>query len=49
MVAVIQLAITLGAALGGWLVDTSGYATAFGLAAAFLCASAVLTVLGSRA
>ncbi|HEX7945090.1 MAG TPA: MFS transporter [Phenylobacterium sp.] len=49
MVAVIQLAITLGAALGGWLVDGSGYAAAFGAGAAILCASVWLTVISSRA
>jgi predicted MFS family arabinose efflux permease len=48
MVAVIQLAITLGAALGGFLVDTSGYAAAFLAGAAILLASAALTFLGSR-
>ena len=48
MVAVIQLAITLGAALGGLLVDASGYAAAFGAAAAILGVSAVLTVIGAR-
>jgi predicted MFS family arabinose efflux permease len=49
MVAVIQLAITLGAALGGLLVDASGYSAAFAVGAAILCASAVLTVVGARA
>jgi predicted MFS family arabinose efflux permease len=49
MVAVIQLAITLGAALGGLLVDASGYSAAFGAGAAILCASAILTVVGARA
>jgi predicted MFS family arabinose efflux permease len=49
MVAVIQLAITLGAALGGWLLDRSGYAAAFGAAAAILCASAVVIAFGARA
>lgn len=48
MVAVIQLAITLGAALGGLLVDTSGYAAAFLAGAAILLGSAALTFLGSR-
>jgi predicted MFS family arabinose efflux permease len=49
MVAVIQLAITLGATLGGLLVDASGYSAAFAAGAAILLASAVLTVVGSRA
>ena len=44
MVAIIQMAITLGASLGGWLVDRSGYAAVFGVAAAILGVSAVLTV-----
>ena len=48
MVAVIQLAITLGAALGGWLVDASGYAAAFAAGAAILGVSCALTVIGSR-
>ncbi len=48
MVAVVQLAITLGAALGGLLVDGSGYSAAFGAAAAILGVSAVLTFIGSR-
>jgi predicted MFS family arabinose efflux permease len=48
MVAVIQLAITLGAALGGLLVDTSGYAAAFLAGAVILLGSAALTILSSR-
>lgn len=47
MVAVIQLAITVGAALGGLLVDTSGYAAAFAAGAAILLASAWLTAAAS--
>lgn len=47
MVAVIQLAITLGAALGGLLVDTTGYAAAFAAGAAILLVSAALTFVGS--
>jgi predicted MFS family arabinose efflux permease len=42
MVAVIQLAITLGAALGGGLFDRWGYPAAFAAAAALLVASGVL-------
>jgi predicted MFS family arabinose efflux permease len=49
MVAVIQMAITLGATVGGLLVDASGYPAAFGASAAILCASALLAWLGSRA
>jgi predicted MFS family arabinose efflux permease len=48
IVAVIQLAITLGAALGGWLVDGSGYAAAFAAGAAILGVSVWLTVISSR-
>jgi predicted MFS family arabinose efflux permease len=49
MVAVIQLAITLGAGLGGLLVDASGYAAAFAAAALILVISGVLTASASRA
>ena len=49
MVAVIQSAITLGAALGGLLVDASGFAAAFAASAAILCASALFAYRGSRA
>jgi predicted MFS family arabinose efflux permease len=49
MVAVIQLAITLGASLGGLLVDASGYPAAFGASAAILSGSAVFAYLGARA
>jgi predicted MFS family arabinose efflux permease len=48
MVAVIQLAITLGAALGGGLVDASGYAAAFAAGAVILLASAALTAVAAR-
>ncbi|CAN7169999.1 MFS transporter [Phenylobacterium sp. LjRoot225] len=48
MVAVIQLAITLGAALGGGLVDASGYAAAFAAGAVILLASAALTAAAAR-
>ena len=48
MVAVIQLAITLGAALGGGLVDASGYPAAFAAGAVILLASAVLTAAAAR-
>jgi predicted MFS family arabinose efflux permease len=51
MVAVVQLAITLGAALGGALVDARGYAAAFTASAAILSMAALLSVLavGPRA
>lgn len=42
MVATIQLAITLGAALGGLLFDLSGYQSTFGVSAVLLCAAALL-------
>lgn len=46
MVAVIQLAITLGATLGGVLYDLSGYRMTFALSAAMLVASALLAWVG---
>ena len=48
MVAVIQLAITLGATLGGLLFDSSGYRATFGLSAGLLLAGAVLAAVASR-
>ena len=48
-VAVIQLAITLGASLGGVLVDRSGFTAVFGASALLLCGSALLAYLGARA
>jgi predicted MFS family arabinose efflux permease len=48
MVAVIQLAITLGATLGGFLFDTSGFRSTFALSAAMLCASALFAFLALR-
>lgn len=48
MVAVIQLAITLGATVGGVLYDLSGYRSTFAVSAAVLCASALLAWLGWR-
>lgn len=47
MVAVIQLAITLGATLGGVLYDLSGYRMTFALSAAMLVASALLAWVGA--
>src|SRR5436309_15406034 len=49
MVAVIQLAIALGATAGGVVYDTSGYRSTFALSAAALCASALLAGMGWRA
>jgi predicted MFS family arabinose efflux permease len=48
MVAVIQLAITLGAALGGLLFDGWGYQATFLASAALLISSALIAVLASR-
>lgn len=48
MVATIQLAITLGASVGGVLLDTSGFQSTFGASAALLSASAVLAFLSWR-
>lgn len=42
MVAIIQLAITLGAAGGGAMFDAGGYRATFGMSAAVLVAAAVL-------
>jgi predicted MFS family arabinose efflux permease len=48
MVAVIQLAITLGAVVGGFLFDMSGYRMTFVTSAALLLIAAVLAVLTAR-
>lgn len=48
MVAVIQLAITLGAIIGGALFDISGYRATFGASAVLLLIAAYLAVLTSR-
>ncbi|MBC8641368.1 MFS transporter [Caballeronia sp. EK] len=48
MVAVIQLAITLGATLGGVLFDGSGYRATFGLSAALLVCGAMMAAVTSR-
>jgi predicted MFS family arabinose efflux permease len=48
MVAVIQFAIALGATAGGFVYDASGYRSTFALAAAALCASALLAGIGRR-
>jgi predicted MFS family arabinose efflux permease len=49
MVAVVQLAITLGASIGGLLFDLSSYRATFTASALLLCASAGVAFLGSRA
>jgi predicted MFS family arabinose efflux permease len=48
MVAVIQLAIALGATAGGVVYDASGYRSTFALSAAALCASALVVAWMSR-
>lgn len=48
MVAVIQLAITFGAAGGGLLFDTAGHRATFLVSGILLAGSALLGVLGSR-
>ena len=48
MVAVIQLAIAVGATAGGFIYDTSGYQSTFVFSAAVLCASALVTWMGWR-
>jgi predicted MFS family arabinose efflux permease len=48
MVAVIQLAIALGATAGGVIYDGSGYQGTFAVSAAALCASALLAAMGWR-
>jgi predicted MFS family arabinose efflux permease len=48
MVAVIQLAIALGATAGGFIYDRSGYESTFAVSAAALCASALLAGIGWR-
>ena len=48
MVAVIQLAITVGASLGGLLFDGSGYRATFGASALILASSAVIAFIAAR-
>jgi len=48
MVAVIQLAIALGSAIGGWLFDVSGYQSTFVASAVLLLLAAFLTFLTAR-
>jgi len=49
MVAIIQLAIALGAITGGWVFDRRGYQATFELSAAVLGAAAVLAWAAGRA
>jgi len=49
MVAIIQLAITAGATVGGLAFDQSGYQATFELSAAVLVVAAVLALLAARA
>lgn len=49
MVAVIQLAIALGATAGGAVYDASGYRSTFAISAVALCLSALLAAMAWRA
>jgi predicted MFS family arabinose efflux permease len=49
MVAAIQLAITLGATVGGFLFDMSGYQSTFATSAAMLVAAGLLALTARRA
>jgi predicted MFS family arabinose efflux permease len=49
MVAVVQLAIMLGALVGGLLFDASGYRATFGMSAVLLVLASVLAALAARA
>lgn len=49
MVAIVQLAITLGATVGGVVFDQRGYQATFELSAALLVVAAVLAALAARA
>src|SRR5215218_7034794 len=42
LVAVVQMAISLGASAGGWLFDAGGYQATFGLSAGLLLVAALL-------
>jgi predicted MFS family arabinose efflux permease len=48
MVAVIQLAIMLGATVGGFLFDLSGYRATFGASAVLLVAAGLLALQAAR-
>lgn len=49
MVAVVQLAITVGATVGGGLFDKSGYQATFDMSAGLLVVASILAVLTARA
>ena len=49
MVAVIQLAIMLGASAGGMLFDAAGYRATFATSAGLLLVAAVLASMAARA
>jgi predicted MFS family arabinose efflux permease len=49
MVAAIQLAITLGATVGGFLFDMSGYQSTFAASAAMLVAAGLLAFIARSA
>lgn len=49
MVAIVQVAITSGATIGGLLFDTIGYAATFGASALILVVAALLVVMTARA
>jgi len=49
MVAAIQLAITLGAIIGGFLFDMSGYQSTFAASAAMLVAAGLLAFIARSA
>ena len=49
MVAVVQLAIMLGAMVGGLVFDAGGYRGTFELAAVVLVAASAVSVLAARA
>lgn len=48
MVAIVQLAITLGATIGGTLFDQIGYQATFGMSSVLLVIAAALTVMAAR-
>ncbi|MBW9080718.1 MFS transporter [Rhizobium pusense] len=48
LVAIVQIAITVGATVGGILFDASGYQATFGASAAILVIAALLTVMTAR-
>ncbi|RYZ15380.1 MAG: MFS transporter, partial [Myxococcaceae bacterium] len=48
MVAAIQLAITVGASLGGLLFDRSGYRSTFAVSAVLLGGAALLAIQASK-